>query len=339
MDELAPSSSTLAPPPGADLVLAKLDQLAKELEAESRAGSSWQVYATNWRLFEEWCRKHEQVAMPVETETIRRYVASMESTHKVATIRKKLSSISVAHEVAGIDGAREKIWAPSVTGIIKGIASRHAKIPEKRVRKKKALRTSDLSKIVSPIGRTNPLDVRDRAILLLIMPGAFRRSELAALNLTDLEEVDEGLVATVHTSKTDREGRGLIKGIPFGSNPSTCPVRAWRAWVKAYGVTEGPAFPSMDRWGHIKYDPQGATMRMRGRDVADVIMRRARKAGLVGNWGGHSGRRGFATEAVHGDASERSAKRQGGWKSGRVFEGYIDEAEIWKDNAAMKLGL
>jgi hypothetical protein len=49
---------------------------------------------------------------------------------------------------------------------------------------------------------------RDRAILLLGFAGAFRRSELVALDVTDLEFCDGGMRVHIRRSKTDQEGAG-----------------------------------------------------------------------------------------------------------------------------------
>jgi hypothetical protein len=46
------------------------------------------------------------------------------------------------------------------------------------------------------------LGKRGRALLLLGFTGAFRRSELVALNAEDLEETSDGLIATIRRSKT-----------------------------------------------------------------------------------------------------------------------------------------
>ena len=50
--------------------------------------------------------------------------------------------------------------------------------------------------------------LRDRAIILLGFAGAFRRSELVALDVEDFEEAPEGLLVTIRRSKTDQEGLG-----------------------------------------------------------------------------------------------------------------------------------
>jgi integrase len=54
---------------------------------------------------------------------------------------------------------------------------------------------------------------RDRAILLLGFAGAFRRSELVALDVADLEETEGGFRITIRKSKTDQEGEGQTIGI------------------------------------------------------------------------------------------------------------------------------
>ena len=49
---------------------------------------------------------------------------------------------------------------------------------------------------------------RDRALLVLGFAGAFRRSELVALQAEDLTEVPDGLRVLIRHSKTDQEGQG-----------------------------------------------------------------------------------------------------------------------------------
>ena len=86
---------------------------------------------------------------------------------------------------------------------------------------------------------------------MLGFAGALRRSELVSLDVADIPEGSDGLTVRLHRSKTDQEGAGRTLGIPFGSNPITCPVRAWRAWLEVSGITEGAAFCPVDRHGHI----------------------------------------------------------------------------------------
>jgi hypothetical protein len=71
--------------------------------------------------------------------------------------------------------------------------------------------------------RQTRVGLRDRALLLLGFAGAFRRSELVALDVADLEFSSAGLAVTLKKSKTDQEGRSRRIGIPYGSSDKTCP--------------------------------------------------------------------------------------------------------------------
>lgn len=67
---------------------------------------------------------------------------------------------------------------------------------------------------------------RDRAMLLLGFAGAFRRSELAALNVEDLTDGEAGVDVPVRRSKTDQEGRA--KRSPYPTAPTICPCKRYR---------------------------------------------------------------------------------------------------------------
>jgi hypothetical protein len=69
------------------------------------------------------------------------------------------------------------------------------------------------------------IGARDRALILLGFAGAFRRSELVGLDAEDCAFGKDGLTVTLRRSKVDQAGAGRKIGIPYGSNPETCPVR------------------------------------------------------------------------------------------------------------------
>jgi integrase len=84
--------------------------------------------------------------------------------------------------------------------------------------------------------RTFRLDlhsIRNKAIILLGFAGGFRRSEIVALNVSDLAFESGSLRVTLRRSKTDQEGVGRTIAIMPGENPTTCAVAAVRAWLKA----------------------------------------------------------------------------------------------------------
>src|SRR5205807_2748025 len=111
---------------------------------------------------------------------------------------------------------------------------------------------------------------RDRAILLLGFAGAFRRSELVALDVADLEETEGGFRITIRKSKTDQEGQGQTIGIMRGA--AACPVRAVKAWLTAACITEGAIFRSVPG--------EEAAERLAPRAVANIVKKYAAQLGL-----------------------------------------------------------
>ncbi len=96
--------------------------------------------------------------------------------------------------------------------------------------------TSDVERILaaiddSPTAGASLADVRDRALVLLAFTSALRASELAALQVGDLEPDTGGLIVRVRTSKTDQSGHGAFVGVPWAQRPQVCPVRAVDAWL------------------------------------------------------------------------------------------------------------
>jgi hypothetical protein len=87
--------------------------------------------------------------------------------------------------------------------------------------------------------------------VLVGFAGAFRRSELARIEVGDLTLNQNGAVIDLRVSKTDQEGAGRKVGLPFGKNKSTCPVRALRALLKAARVKQGPVFRRVDRLASV----------------------------------------------------------------------------------------
>jgi integrase len=107
---------------------------------------------------------------------------------------------------------------------------------------KHAAITAEVRAMVETLSPTTLIGVRDRALLLVGFAGAFRRSELVSLDVADVTFGADGLTVQLRRSKTDQEGEGRRVGLPFGSNPLTCPVRALRAWLDVAVIARGPFF-------------------------------------------------------------------------------------------------
>lgn len=176
--------------------------------------------------------------------------------------------------------------------------------------------------------------LRDRALLLVGFAGGFRRSDLVALDRADVKVVHDGMEVVIRRSKTDQEGAGRKIGIPFGSDPATCPVRTLSAWVERAGINEGPLFVGVTRHGKL------TGIRLSGIDVARAVKRAGAAAGLEpSKLAGHSLRAGLATAAARAGKSERAIMAQTGHRSVLMVRRYIRDANLFADNAAAGIGL
>lgn len=172
---------------------------------------------------------------------------------------------------------------------------------------------------------------RDRALLLLAFATAARRSEVAGLNVRDIVEMPEGLLVTIRVSKTGVRD----VAVSYGSNPSTCPVRAWKAWKDAAGLdANSPAFRRIDRHGNLLGALSGAA-------CGEIITRACERAGISGMTG-HSARSGLATTARRAGKSREAISATTGHAPGSaVLDGYIRSVDRWSEaeNATMGIGL
>ena len=167
---------------------------------------------------------------------------------------------------------------------------------------------------------------RDRAILLMGFAGAFRRSELAALTVDDLEEVEGGLRVHVRCSKTDQEAAGEV--VPVIRGNGNCPVAALKAWIEAADITEGPLSRRIAKGGKVL--PKGLTPH----SIGAIVKRYAGLAGFnVSDFAGHSLRAGFLTSAAENGASVFRMMDVSRHKSVDTVRGYVRRAEEFQDHA------
>jgi site-specific recombinase XerD len=305
---------------------APMDAAQKYAEA-SRAESTARAYRSDWKHFTTWCEGTHRAPLPAEPATVAAYVAGLaESGKKPATIARRLASISQAHQLAGFDSPSR---TEMVRSVMKGIRRTHGTAQRQAAPATTQVIKAMVEHLPGTLGGK-----RDRALILLGFAGAFRRSELVSGRVEDVQFTAEGLVFTLRHSKTDQERQGTRKGIPYGSNPNTCPVRALRAWLDAASITSGPIFRAVDRWGRV------SPTALSDRAVADIVKRCAAAAGFkADDFSGHSLRAGLATSAAAAGVMDRDIMKQTGHKSDRVLRRYIRDGSLFRDNAAGKVGL
>ena len=278
----------------------------------SKANNTLRAYQSDFRDFSEFCAKNGFSSMPTQPKIIALYITHLSKSSKFSTLKRRIASISVLHKLKGhyLD-TKHPIIMENLHGIKRTLGSRQ--------KTKKPILINDLKLIIKAIDEDK---IRDKALILIGFSGGFRRSELVNIHYDDIEFVTEGVKILIKRSKTDQSGEGSVKAIPYFDNQEFCPVVALKKYVnkKFSRTNEGKIFDISDK------------------SVALIIKRYAEKAGLDSSkYAGHSLRSGFATTAAEYGAEERNIMAMTGHKTTQMVRRYIQEANLFKNNALNKI--
>jgi integrase len=312
-----------APVASGDNRLAAVDDLidqARGYAQQSQSPNTRRAYEHGVRDFAAFCALHGLDAFPATPQTIALYMTHLAASMRVSTMRQRLAAISVQHRRAGFD-------SPCSHRIVREVMNGVARTKGTAPTRKAALTLEPLRALLLAVKGDDVAAMRDRAILLLGFGGALRRSELAALRVEDLRFSSKGLLVRIVRSKTDQFGESQEVAVPFLKSASLCPVKAVRAYLEASGLTSGPLFRS------LSFKRTITDHAIAGVDVANLIKRLARRAGVEGDFSGHSLRAGFATAAASARISLDSIARTTRHKSLSVLMSYIRPAQAFDDVA------
>ena len=298
----------------------------------SKSRNTLRAYQADYKDFSAFCGKNGFSSMPTEPKILSLYLTHLSATSKFSTLKRRIASISVIHKIKGhyLD-TKHPIIMENLHGI-KRVKGSHQKA-------KKPILINELKLIINVIDQylsNNELGavdciipessknirnkIRDKAIILVGFSGGFRRSELVNIDYEDIEFVTEGVKIFIKRSKTDQSGEGMIKAIPYFDNKSFCPVLALKYWIDNSEIKSGKLFDISDK------------------SIALIIKKYASLAGLDPNkYGGHSLRSGFATSAAESGAEERNIMAMTGHKTTQMVRRYIQEANLFKNNALNKI--
>jgi integrase len=293
-------------------------ELVKKLGERPQASETARGYAADWRSFVAFTKSQRLQALPAQEETIVAYLAALAGGGKKhSTIARHYATIRSKHREAG----RPLPTLEAVRNALANIGRTIGTAPQG-----KAPLMADVLKRVVGMLDDSITGVRDRALLLVGFAAAMRRSELVALNVSDVQFTDDGLVVTVRRSKTDQVGKGRKIGIPHGSIHA-CPVRSLRAWIAQGGITEGALFRRVRKGVVEKRLPAG--------EVAVIVKRTVELAGLdPKEFAGHSLRSGLATSAAKAGKGLDVIMATTGHKSERVAMGYIKHGSLFDKPAS-----
>lgn len=358
-----PPQPVVAPPTGPDTpcsvteLSAQARQAAAEILIAGEAENTRTSYRSALRYWSAWAlaRYGQRLMLPVTPATVIQFVVDHVARERRGQIVCELpDAVDRTLVEAGFKGAPGPLKLTTVVHRVAVLSKLHqlrhltnpCEAPEVRHlltrAKRAAVKRGETPRKVTAATR-EPLEamlatcddsiegIRDRALLLFAWAsGGRRRSEVAAATVEQLTRVNDTLyLFRLTRSKTDQAGQRVRTG------NTDKPIRGRAAlaldtWLARAGVTSGPLFRRL--W-KARLGPPLAPA-----SIAAIVKRRARKAGLDGEWAGHSLRSGFVTEAGRRKVPLGDVMALTGHRKVDTVLGYYRSGELADSEAADLLG-
>ena len=239
----------------------------------SHAAETRRLYATDWRAFVAWCRRHRQTSLPAAPETVVGYLASLVDQPEplsAGTLSRRAAAIAERHRRAGHavptsgDAVRALLRAARQTSPRKRAAPA---VPSAFPRSGKAA-TAREAALLAAVAARCPGDLaglRDRALLLLVAAGIDGETLLRL----DREHVRLDAQRLELHPAASRPGLQTPFVVPRGTSGTTCAMRALETWLLVSDTRFGPVFRKVDRWGNVEHQ------RLRADGLRRIWQRRA----------------------------------------------------------------
>ena len=260
------------------------------------SASTERALASDTRLWTSWCSDNGHASLPAPPGAVVAFVKEMAVDRKPATVSRYLSSLAHMHRAVNL---------PDPTKANEVALAMRALRRSKPTRQRQAapLNANVLERLTVTL-TNSARDLRDIALLRLARDTLARRSELVAMDLSDLENsVDGSATIIIRRSKTDQDGQGAIQYL----SPPT--LAAIKAYLAAVCISDGAMFRSIRKNG-------AAGGRLTDRSVANIFKRLAEAAGVpADDVSGHSARVGMAQDLMAAGAELPALMQAGRWKS------------------------
>lgn len=285
----------------------------------SHAKATQKAYATDLRIFQDWCWRNQYLAFPASPVTVAAFFSAQANHNlKPVTLSRRAAAIHLWH-------ARMNQPSPIASELVKSTL-RGIRRTFGCASSQKQAATIDVLAEMAKYFPNSLIGLRDRALLFLGFAGALRRSELAKIRVADLTRCPEGFILKIARSKTDQEGLGQAIAIYNGLRLNI--VAAIDVWTEAAGITEGFLFRSVTKGGLV------SSQHLSTKTIAQIIKKYVALAGYdAASFSGHSLRAGFLTSAAQKGASMFKMMEVSRHKSTETLKKYVRNSELFLNHA------
>ena len=193
-------------------------------------------YGGAWTRFESWATAQGAAALPAVPATIAAYLDHLHvAGASPATIRQARAAVAKVHQVSGADD-------PAADSLVSDTLKRIGRDGRERGRGQVAgigWASTEAAATLAANGGGSLAGLRDAAIIRLMSDTMARISEVAALNVADISDSENGATVLIKASKTDQQGDGQVRYIGAPT------VAALKRYLLGAGITEGPVFVSI----------------------------------------------------------------------------------------------
>jgi len=261
--------------------------------------------------------------------------ASIDAALVAAKVKSRSGALAfntVSHRLAVLSKWHQlnKWPSPSESLAVRTLLREARKAQSRRgvqVRKKTAVVLEPLQALLATC-TDSVRGIRDRALLLLAWSGGGRRrSEVVGLSVNDVRPLDtDTWIYTLGATKTDISGVRREKPL---RGPA---AQALAAWLEVAPARSGPLFRRLYKGGKVSRSG------LSGDQVARIVKRRAKLAGLEGDWAAHSLRSGFITEAGRQGVPMGEVMAMTEHRSIGTVMGYFQAGSLLNSQATKLLG-
>lgn len=276
------------------------------------------AYRADFSIFEDWCQKDGQTALPATPETVADFVLAQSKSAAPATVSRRRAAITKIHKLLKLDSP---------------VSSEEVNLATRTVFRQRGRRQDQALGLTSPLKQkligACPNDLRglrDRALISIGYDTLCRRAELVELQIDDLTVKTDGSgTILVRKSKTDKYGEGRLAYL------SAEALVHLQRWLNDAKLSTGPIFRGI-------CGTQLMPTALHPYSVARILKDLARTAGLdkplVAKLSGHSMRVGAAQDMAAAGIDLGAIMHSGGWKSPHMVMRYIEHMEVGKSGMA-----
>lgn len=253
-----------------------LDAYLRELEGvANRSPNTLRNYRNDIGSFLSWCADTEQDALSIDRGIFREYLGQLrEGGMAAASLTRRTSTVHGFYRYLLREGAVPR-------DLLYGLG-----LPQKPRRLPRVLDADAIAALLAAPDTTRPQGLRDKAILELLYGAGVRISELAALDLGDVDLVDD--MARVR-------GKGEKERVVLFGATAAAAISLWVQEGRPSMVTDGEKALFVNRFGG----------RLSVRSVQTSVRAHAAAAGIPHEVHPHLLRHTFATHLLDGGADLR----------------------------------